>query len=128
MTYRHKMLLAAIGIVSLAFAAPAAAGPSYDQLKSKGFATSRFTQIPSGKYGWYLVKGDEKYFCRYAEGLLRKGNRIGNFTLNGQFVSMTIAQFRRRSRRDPSRITRYEEIVGNNPPPRAVEFCMRRLR
>ena len=102
------------------------AAPSYSELKVSGFAASRLIQRPSGAWGWYLTKDNLKYYCRQSVGLMRKGNRIGNFVQGGQFVSTTISEFRRGTGgQDPMRYPTFEEATSSHPPAFVVGKCER---
>ncbi len=59
--------------------------------------------------------------------MLRKGNRVGNFLMNGQFYSISIAEFRRNSVGDPDDLPKYADVVSGNPPREAISSC-RRMR
>jgi hypothetical protein len=110
---------------ALAVSAEAAAA-TYEDLEKDGYATSRLTLLPSGSHGWYMTKGDSRYFCKMGSGLIRKGNRVGNFLTNGHFFSVTIAQYLRTERgQSPDTMPLYPDIVSGRAIASRVGACVR---
>ena len=71
---------------------------SYSSLVKKGYSTGKLTKGRSGKLGWYVQKGDLRYFCRSRVSLVLVGSKgmIG-FTTSGRQIKMSRKDFESRS-------------------------------
>jgi hypothetical protein len=115
-------------VLVLSGAHTATAATTYQQLQAEGCRNTGFTQTGGGRTGWYMVKEERKFFCRFRGILMRKGSHAGNFLLDGKFhVSVSVAELRRNNARDPSSLPSYYEVVTSKPNPHWVGRCERRL-
>ncbi len=108
-------------------ASATAAVRSYDALKSAGYKTSKFTTTRGGVYGWYLAKGDDRFFCPAAATgyVYGPGGRAGVFS-NGKFTAILPQYFELLKPFADSRgevIPKLSDVLAGRPPSHMVKRC-----
>lgn len=76
---------------------------SYKQLQQKGFKTGTFTQNRAGLSGWYVSKGNMKYFCRHRLSIMIVNARQLVFIVSsGRLIKGDRKAYESRTKLDPS--------------------------
>ena len=118
---RALMIAAALGMLAMPSIASA---KSMESLVQDGFKISKLTRGKSGLAGWYLTKGDQKYFCpiRLALAYVDDKNMIG-LTTQGAQITLDRATFDAHIGGPDPTIPYWKDVVVGKVKPADVKPC-----
>lgn len=116
------VVIATIGL----FAAPTIANAeSMEKLVQNGFKVSKLTQGKSGLAGWYLTKGDQKYFCPTRLGLVYvDSKKMLALSTQGRQVPMDRATFDAHIGGPDPNIPYWKDVLVGKVAPSHVNACL----
>lgn len=113
------LALLAVGLPGVAHAA------TYTSLVGDGYETSKMVESPGGSRGWYLAKGDDRYFCKMNVSMVQGGpTGIASFTSSGRMLPLDKATVEGMGA-TLSDFPRLSDLEAGKPPVDAVGGCSR---
>ena len=104
-----------------------ASGGKYAQLSEQGYSTSKFTHNRAGVRGWYVSKGQEKYWCRMGPISTVQGGPtgMGIFLQSGRFIAMNKKSYVEHLGSGIDGAPRYEDLMSGKLKPEYVGDCQK---
>jgi hypothetical protein len=113
-----------VGLAGLATFSATAQASSFERLKKQGFKVGGFTRGKSGSRGWYLTKGNEKYFCKFQGSTVYVGKtKMVIFTSPGREISMNRKAYEEKAGGPDPSIPQMSDLKAGRVEPRLVGAC-----
>ena len=117
-------LAVALGLGGLVAFSQSAEAASFERLKKQGFKVGTFTRGRSGSRGWYLSKGNEKYFCKFQGTTVYVGkNKMVIYTATGREMSMNRKAYEEKAGGPDPSIPKMSDLKAGRPEARQVGAC-----
>ena len=120
------LIVVAAFVGGLGFGQPADAA-SFKRLKAKGYKVGKLTRNRAGKYGWNVVKGDDKHFCIATLAVVDQGGDKGfGFTSSGRKIPLSMNFLRdywKKRGKKPPRYPKWADVKAGRIDASAVGRC-----
>ena len=125
MHIRFRSVFLVVAALGLLAAPSVASAKPMESLVQDGFKVSKLTRGKSGLAGWYLTKGDQKYFCpiRLALAYVDDKNMIG-LTTQGAQITLDRATFDAHIGGPDPTIPYWKDVVVGKVKPDDVKPCL----
>ena len=117
-------LVVVFGLGGLVAFSSTAEASSFERLKKQGFKVSTFTRGKSGARGWFLTKGNDKYFCRFQGTTVYVGKtKMVIYTAAGRAISMNRKAYEEKAGGPDPSIPKMSDLKAGRPDARLVGAC-----
>lgn len=123
------MIRKILPLALLALAVPVAADAAvkdYDALKSAGYKTSKLSETRGGVPGWYVTKGDDRFFCPSGYGYAYGPGGKGGIFSGDEFFAVLPQYFVQLKAFADARgetIPKLSDVLAGRPPSHMVKRC-----